>query len=515
MNRVSGLLLGLLLVAWAPGRVRVWGAAPREDERSWRKLVTANFQLYSNAREAEGQRLLRELEVYRHFVSRFLGLTNVQREPALVFLFDGERSFTPYKPRYEGKPRAVSGFHVADPLGTALALSRQGRGDETMRVLFHEYTHLLTSRQYRDVPVWAHEGMAEVFSTFESQGDHYEIGVAVTNHVRFLQRGKLFPVAGLLGVDRESADYNERNRAGRFYATSWLLAHRLLFGLRGYETNVMARYATLCSSTTNQSQAFWLAFGRPPAEFDADLAEYLQGGRYTIVQQTEPDLEEARPVAMRLESGELDYAMGRLLQLTQQEAAARARFDEAVHRAPGDPRPRAALALMAWRGHDLDEGKQLAGDAIALGSESAFLHYLEAEIRYQQIMVRVHRGEPQEAALSRGRARCERALALDPELAPAHHLLAVYTLAQNPRSPALAMQHVLRALRCDPQYQPAQLTRATLLAAQGELVAARQSISRLLAGPLSPELRESAQAVSDQIDRLMKKTKGSVLDNDK
>ncbi len=499
---VRALLGALILWGFLPARLSA--ATPREDERDWRKLVTPNFQLYSNTRDLEGQRLLRELEVYRHFVSRFLGLTNVQREPALVVLFDSERAFTPYKPRYEGKPRAVNGFHVADPLGTALALMRQARGDETMRVLFHEYTHLLTSRQFRDAPVWAHEGVAEVFSTFESAGDHYDIGVAITNHVRSMQRNRPVPVASLLGVGRDSPDYNERDRAGRFYATSWLLAHHLLFGLRGYETDVMARYAAICSTTTNKSQAFRLAFGKVPSAFDADLAEYLKGGRYTLVRQSEPDLEEARPIAVRLDPGELDYALGRLLQLTQQGEAARARMGESLRRAPENPNPRAALALMAWREHRPDEVRSLTDDAIALGSKNAFVHYLGAEVRYQQIMKLVNRGEDQTEALQRGRGRCERAVVLDPELAAAHHLLGVYVLAQNPKAPAIAAMHVREAIRCDPQYLPAQLTWSTLLAAQGQWEAAREAISRLLAGPLPADLREGAQAVSDRIDRAMK-----------
>lgn len=496
------LLLASCLPATAAAAKPRPGAAstPREDERRWFKLVTPNFHLYGNTRESDGRSLLQDLETFRYVTSRFLGLTNVQREPALVVLFDGERSFNPYKPRYDGRPRPVSGIHISDPLGNALALEHQSRGDATMRVLFHEYTHLLTSRQFRHAPVWAHEGVAEVFSTFENSGTHYDIGVAVTNHVRFLQKDAPVSLQRLLAVDRDSPDYNEQQRAGKFYATSWLLAHYLIFAKKGFETNIMARYAALCSSTTNEVEAFQLAFGAPPDELGDQLVSYLQGGRYTIVRQTYPDLADARPTKAPLAPGELDFVLGRLLQLTQQPEAATARLREAVRRAPQDPRPLTALALAAWRDRDRAELRRLADHAIALGSQEAFIHFLAAEVRYQELAL-TPLGPQRDNTLRSGRTLCERALELDPELAAAHHLLGVYVLAQNPRVPGLAATHVRQAIRVDPQYQPAQLTWASLLAAQGDFGAARQVLARLLASPLSADFRENARQIADQIER--------------
>lgn len=491
-----------------PATTRPAASSSREDERRWFKLVTPNFHLYGNTKESDGITLLRDLETFRHVTSRFLGLTNVQREPALVVLFDSDRAFAPYKPRYQGRPRAVSGIHVADPLGNALALERQSRGDETMRVLFHEYTHLLTARQFHHVPVWAHEGVAEVFSTFENTGDTYDIGIAITNHVRFLQKDPPMPVSVLLGVNRDSPDYNEQKRAGKFYATSWLLAHHLLFARRGFETNVMARYAALCSATTNRLEAFQTSFNSSPALLDAQLAAYLKGGRYTIVRQTYPDLEEARPARAQLSPGELDFVLGRLLQLTQQNEAAQQRLEIASRRAPADPRPLVARALLAWRQHDRGGLRTLAEEAIRLGSANAFIHFLASEVRYQEL-AGSPLGPERTAALQAGRALCERALQLDPELAPAHHLLGVYVLALNPRVPGLAAIHVRQAIAADPQYLPAQITWASLLAAQGQFGAAQQALARLLASPLPPDLRENAEHIAKQIEKAAARSNNS------
>ena len=497
MNWTNFALLLLFLAISAP-------SLAAERARDWFKLASPNFELYGNSRESEARHLLKELETFRYVVSRFLGLTNVQRRPALVYLFRDDASFRPYKPRYNGRPATISGFHSEDPMDYVLALSRQERDASTMRVLFHEYTHLLTARQFRDAPVWLHEGVAEVFSTFEGDDDRFNIGVAMTNHAYLLQRQPPLPVASLLAVTRESRDYNEQSRAGPFYASSWLLAHHLLFAKRGFESNVVARYAAACSTTTNQLLAFQSAFGVAPRLLDQALAAYVRGGSYTLVRQTYPDLEVAKARAVDLSPGEVDYALGRLLQMTQQDDDAKERLEAAARRAPKDARPHEALSLLAWRHNDREALRTHTSRALDARSDNAFLYFLAAETLYQDLQhKRSETGAPisDDDDLETGRKYCQRALELDPWLAPAHHLLGVYVLTQNPRAPALAMPHIQRALRSDPGYKPAHLTSASLLAAQGNFGLARQILARLLAGPLTPELRETARRIAEDIEK--------------
>ena len=493
------------VVGWVVA-LSVWAtlaSRAEERERDWFKLLSPNFELYGNGRESEAKHLLRELETFRHVVSRFLGLTNVQRRPALVYFFKDDASFGPFKPRYNDRPATISGFHSEDPLDYVLALSRQTRDTATMHVLFHEYTHLLTSRQFRNAPIWVHEGVAEVFSSFEGRGDRFDIGVAVTNHAYQLQRQPPMPVRALLSVTRDSRDYNEQQRAGPFYASSWLLAHHLLFARRGFESNVVARYAAACASTTNQMLAFQSSFGTSPLELDAALKEYVRGGSYTIVRQSYPDLQEARTRSVPLTPGEWNFALGRLLQMSRQDEAGRQRLLAAADRAPLDPRPFEALALHAWRVGDRSRLRDYTDRALTNHTDHAFLHFLSADLIYQDLTrARAESGAaPTPATYEAGRARCQRAIALDPWLAPAHHLLGIYLLAENPRAPALAAVHVQRALRCDPFYKPALLTSASLAAAQGNPGRARQILASLLAGPLSEDLRAAARQVAADVER--------------
>jgi hypothetical protein len=500
--RRCGRLFQWLVVAFGLG----WsllvsrGAFAADGDASWYKLQSKNFEMFTNVREPDATRLIREVETFRFVVSRFLGLTNVQRRPAMLFYFANDKGFTPFKPQYHGAARAVSGFHVEDPLDYVLALSRQRKDATTMRVLFHEYTHLLTVRQFRSAPIWAHEGIAEVFATFVDGETQFDIGVALTNHVRYLQKEGVGSLVALVNVTRESPDYNEEERAGRFYATSWLLSHYLLFARRGFETNAMARYAAYCSATTNQLEAFRGAFGKGPAEFEPDLRAYLRGGNYTIVRQTFPELE--IPTARRLPLGgaELEYARARLLQMVSRPEEARKRLESAREAMPLDPRPREALALLAWNASDSGSVRRHADEALRLGSSDPFICFLSAQSRYQALLVDDLPMVARREALAAGRALCEKAVTLDPWLASAHHLLAVYSIAESPRLLPQALGHVRDALRCDPQFKPAHLTWASLMAAQGQFAEASRILARMLAGPLSPELRANAEDIAKKVE---------------
>ncbi|MBL9136964.1 MAG: DUF1570 domain-containing protein [Verrucomicrobiales bacterium] len=496
---------GFVLGAWrllAMAILCLSFASVRADEgdESWYKMRSQNFEMYTNVRETDAARLMKEVETFRHVVSRFLGLTNVQRRPAMLFYFSNDKAFTPFKPQYNGEARPVSGFHVEDPLDYVLALSRQKKDAATMRVLFHEYTHLLTVRQFRSAPIWVHEGVAEVFATFVDADTHFDIGVALTNHVRYLQKEGVGSLAALVQVTRNSPDYNEENRAGRFYATSWLLSHYLLFARRGFETNIMASYASLCATTTNQTEAFRGAFGKAPAEFEADLRAYVRGGKYTIVRQTFPDLKLPEAKRVTLGGGELEYARARLLQMVGQEEEARRRLEKSRAAMPLDPRPREALALLAWNGSDAAGIRTHAEEALRLGSSDPFVYFLAAQSRYQAAISDDLPMVARREALAAGRALCEKAVTLDPWMASAHHLLAVYSIAESPRLLPQALRHVGDALRCDPQYKPAQLTWATLMAAQGDFAEAKRILARLLAGPLNAELRATVMDMARKVD---------------
>jgi len=54
-----------------------------------------------------------------------------------------------------------------------------------------------------------------------------EIGALIPGRFQVLQQNQWLPLETLLAVDQNSPYYNERDRAGVFYAESWALIHML------------------------------------------------------------------------------------------------------------------------------------------------------------------------------------------------------------------------------------------------------------------------------------------------
>ena len=65
------------------------------------------------------------------------------------------------------------------------------------------------------VPLWLNEGLAELYSTFESEDGKVAIGKPIERHVYWLRDQPLIPLRELFAVDVDSPTYNEGRRQGR------------------------------------------------------------------------------------------------------------------------------------------------------------------------------------------------------------------------------------------------------------------------------------------------------------
>src|SRR5262249_43719729 len=138
--------------------------------------------------------------------------------PTVVYVFGARRALEPFLPVHNGKVAAIGGYSHRDPDVNYIALSLEGYED-TARIVFHEYTHLLVRNAARTVPVWLNEGLAEYYSTYllKSKGQAADIGHIVPSHVRLL-RDRFMPLSDLIGVDASSELYDETARRSIFYA---------------------------------------------------------------------------------------------------------------------------------------------------------------------------------------------------------------------------------------------------------------------------------------------------------
>lgn len=234
---------------------------------AWIRLDSDHFTLLSNAGERPTRRLAADLERLRATLARLD--PDLKLPSPLVFVFKDDESFSPYRLVLDGKPVESDGYLLARPEGSYMVIKGDARS-----VVYHEYLHNVLHDNYPGLPLWLHEGMAQLYSG------------PLEEHARWLRENRLLPVSELFSMDIHSKDYHEGERRGVFYAQTWALAHYLLLGNR--------RERTLRYLQDPSNETFRAAFG---GDLDAELLAYVRRGAFIQVPMPAGPAESAFRVA--------------------------------------------------------------------------------------------------------------------------------------------------------------------------------------------------------------------------
>jgi hypothetical protein len=110
---------------------------------AWLRVVTPHFVVSGDVDAGRLRDLAVRLEEFRQAIARLLPGAHVPAfVPTFLVVFDNEREFASFKPRYRDKPVPVSGYVVNDPFTPCIAL-RLDRSADSDLTAFHEYAHLL------------------------------------------------------------------------------------------------------------------------------------------------------------------------------------------------------------------------------------------------------------------------------------------------------------------------------------------------------------------------------------
>lgn len=129
----------------------------------------------------------------------------------------------------------------------------------------HEYVHRVEERNFRPLPLWLHEGLAEF---------HSQLPPAIAPR---LKGAALLPLDALRAVDFSSSLYNEAARSSLFYAQSWALVHYLFTT----EPARFSRYLQILRDGAVEGEAWNQVFGDGKA-LEAALAAYVQKGQFAV-----------------------------------------------------------------------------------------------------------------------------------------------------------------------------------------------------------------------------------------
>jgi tetratricopeptide (TPR) repeat protein len=496
--------------------VALWGtvvcaiAAPADDlplaQRRWFEARTAHFNIYSCGKLPDGYKLAGRLEQFCKAYSQLAGSQAVDSPPIVVMAFPDHESMTPYLPLYQGKPNNMAAFfqHGTDENLIVLSLPEPGSPDTGMEVIFHEYTHLLFRRNDRIWPLWLKEGMAEIYSTFETTGQSARIAGPIPWHLQTLRQNPLMPLGELFSVTHDSPQYNERDRQGMFYAESWLLTHFLMAGDNGQYRTRFGQFTALLRQGRLPVPAFTNAMQASLTAVEAGLRRYLEHGAITPVELSlTSDISAPINLTTRyLTPVEIYFRLGDELLRINRLDAAEARFTEAKKIAPASPLPEEGLGLVANERDQHDAALRHLQTAIQLGSTSFLAYYLCASEEYRATAAD---GEDRYARIKKNQAaeilgHLQRSIELMPDFGPAQQLLGFFETVQGEHL-ADAGRHLQRAIQLEPENQAYVFSLAQYQYRMRNAAAARQTLESLLHPYVDEKLRTAAEELLKEIDR--------------
>jgi len=346
----------------------VAGSLGRAAERPWTIVRSPALTIIGQQPAKTLRSVAEQLDEFRTVVGGLIA--NAQRPlplPTVVYVFGTHKELEPFLPVKNGKADSIAGYFHSDTDLNAIALQLE-TFDDSSRIIFHEYTHLLVHNATRRVPLWLDEGLAEYYSTYalEKDGARANIGRPVPWHVLILREAYM-PIATLLAVDHTSPMYNEGGgRRTIFYAESWALTHYLMTAVPDGAQGIN-RYVTGIAKGGKPDEVFAQAFGKTPAALDKDLRTYINGFSFnsrifTFKEQVRASAaDEGRALAAPEASawlGDLQRRIGRV-----DEAAAR--IDGAIAAMPAGAVPQLAAGLLRLDQKKPDEAWPLLERAAA------------------------------------------------------------------------------------------------------------------------------------------------------
>jgi tetratricopeptide (TPR) repeat protein len=386
----------------------------------WTQVDAPHFTILTTAAPKVARQWAVELEKFRRTLQLVVAVPEERVRPATIVLFKTERAMRPFKPLENGRPKDVGGFFVpvADSHAFALALDEPTK--TVRRILFHEAVHWHSAAGEFPLPTWLEEGVAEVYSTFETRDDGtVSFGRALQEHVQLIG-GREIDLPKLMRLSRDALKYNDGGQARPFYAASWGIAHYLLFGQDTPGRDSIARYLA-AARMQDATAAFRAAFGVNEEEFSRRLAAYMKRGSYTVYNyRVDLGTFEQQLRVGPAAPGEVDRALGVLLLGSRGAATPEvwSRLQRAAELNPASARAWQALGEAALVAKDHAAAARHFQRAVEAGSDSYYVHYGLGTCRMQDQDQLAGLVSPAEAG--RAAENFRRAIALNPRFVPAY-----------------------------------------------------------------------------------------------
>lgn len=248
-------------------------------ENGWIEVYSSHFRVLSDGSEHDARRVAREFEQMRAVLADHFPIYRLESgAPLLVLAARDENTAKKLAPQlWKAKGAKPAGYFQHGWEKQFAMVRLDTIAPDAYQVVYHEYVHTVLHTNFRWLPVWLDEGMAEFYGNTRFKQNEIYIG-APSSYYGYLRDKHLIPLDTLLAINRFSPYYHDEDKVPIFYGEAWALVHFLTFG-PGMTTEKLTQFINLLQQGTEQKKAFQQIFG-DTAELQKNLDQYLH--RFTI-----------------------------------------------------------------------------------------------------------------------------------------------------------------------------------------------------------------------------------------
>lgn len=251
------------------------------------KIEGRDIRVFTNTSEA---RLHYYLNTFEAFYKRFAKIFSIKKSPRKAWgkkieirIYKSREDFDRYKTE-NGDQLSESAIGYYMPGDKKLILfETEGDFEQTMTVLYHEGTHMLTDLALGDasneIPMWLSEGLADYFGPSQYNVIENDIKYGLISRMRLpdyrymLKSGTAPGLSQVLSYGKSSDDFGSEE-----YAVSWALTHMLIektnsSGKPIYRKKFIEYYSTIAKGGSSTG-VFRKIFGSIP-DMEKELKDYV------------------------------------------------------------------------------------------------------------------------------------------------------------------------------------------------------------------------------------------------
>src|ERR1700692_4423747 len=200
-------------------------AAVSAADKPFTEVRSPNFRVLTNGSEHEARRIALEFEQMRAvFAVGFPNMRLTTGAPLLIFALQTENDIKSLAPaiwkNHKGPMPAGYFDHGWEKQFAVVNISVDIPG--AYNVVYHEYVHSLLHTNFRWLPTWLDEGLAEYYGNTRFESKKLYVG-APSLRVEYLKGRQMIPLETLLTVNPYSYYRGKPEQIDVFYAESWAL----------------------------------------------------------------------------------------------------------------------------------------------------------------------------------------------------------------------------------------------------------------------------------------------------